>query len=110
MSPALLLDTYQTLSQTTGRMLDAAREGDWERLASLEGDCTRITGELQRMENDEPLPEDVRQAKIRLIRKVLADDAAIRDITEPWLARLDQMLRSTRQQRGLLQAYGPPSA
>jgi len=108
MSHDLLMDTYQSLSQTTGHMLAAAREGDWERLAALEDDCARLTGELQRLETDIPLPEDVRRAKVQLIRKVLADDAAIRDITQPWLARLDHMLRSTRRSRGLLAAYGPP--
>lgn len=103
-----LLNAYDTLSRTTGSMLVAAKQGDWERLASLEKDCAQIVAELSALESDDYLPDDVRPRKLALIRKVLADDRAIRDITEPWLRRLEVQMHSNRRERQLLDKYGPP--
>lgn len=103
-----LLAAYDRLSDTTGHMLSAARAGDWERLVGLEKDCSDIVRLLTRLENDDPLPEGLRVRKAAMLRKVLADDAAIRDITEPWLARLGSMLGSNGRSRKLLRTYGPP--
>jgi flagellar protein FliT len=103
-----LLTTYDRLSHTTGFMLSAAQAGDWERLVSLEKDCSELVARLSSLESDDPLPEGLRERKATLLRKVLADDAAIRDITEPWLARLGAMLGANRCERKLLNSYGPP--
>jgi flagellar protein FliT len=90
-------------------MLSAAQAGDWERLVSLEKDCSRLVARLSHLENDDPMSTDLRTRKAAMIRKVLADDAAIRDITEPWLARLGTMLGANRRERQLLKSYGPPT-
>jgi len=90
-------------------MLSAAQTGDWERLVSLEKDCSDLVAHLSRLENDDPLPEGLRVRKVAMIRKVLADDASIRDITEPWLARLGTMLGANRREQQLLRSYGPPA-
>jgi flagellar protein FliT len=103
-----LLLTYDQLSNTTGFMLSAAQAGDWQRLASLEKDCSKLVARLSALETDEPLPEGLAARKAALLRKVLADDAAIRDITEPWLARLGAMLGANSCERRLLSSYGPP--
>jgi len=103
-----LLETYDCLSATTGHMLNAARRGDWERLVGLERDCSELVARLSALESDDPLPEALRERKSALIRKVLADDAAIRDITEPWMQRLESMLGANRHEQELLNAYGPP--
>jgi flagellar protein FliT len=105
-----LLATYDRLSQTTAHMLRAAQAGDWEHLVSLEKNCAELVARLAAIERDDPLPEDLRERKAMLIRKVLADDAAIRDITEPWLARLGAMLGANRRERKVLNSYGPARA
>ena len=105
-----LLATYDRLSNTTAHMLSAAQAGDWERLAELENNCSGLVACLSNLENDDPLPEPLRMRKAAMIRKVLADDAAIRDITEPWLARLGTMLGANRREHQLLRSYGPPQA
>jgi len=103
-----LLDTYERLSLTTGQMLAAARSGEWERLIELEQDCAQLTVALSALESDDPLPAALRERKANLLRKLLADDAAIRDITEPWVKRLESTLGANRRERRLLDAYGPP--
>jgi flagellar protein FliT len=105
-----LLRTYDQLSNTTANMLSAARTGDWDRLVRLEKDCSKLIAHLSTIERDDPLPTDLRARKAALIRKVLADDAAIRNITEPWVARLGAALGANRRERKLLDAYGPPRA
>ena len=104
-----LLETYDRLSNATAHMLTAAQAGDWQRLVSLEKDCSDLVARLSHLENDDPLPEGLRERKAAMLRKVLADDAAIRDITEPYLARLGTMLGTNRREQQLLKSYGPPT-
>lgn len=103
-----LLSTYDALSATTGHMLAAARREDWDRLVSLEQNCAELVARLSSLESDDPLPTGIQHRKAALLRKVLADDAAIRDITQPYLKRLEAMLGANRSEQRLLNAYGPP--
>ena len=105
---ARLLSAYDRLSQTTGCMLSAAQRGDWERLVSLEQHCADLVAELSSLETEEPLPQTLHTRKAALIRKVLADDAAIRSITEPWMEQLASMLGINSREQRLLRTYGPP--
>jgi len=105
-----LLDTYDRLSRTTGCMVNAAQRGDWERLVDLEKNCATLVAELSALEDDTALPRGVRARKHALLRKVLADDAAIRNITEPWVQQLGSMLDANRHEQRLLRTYGPPPA
>ena len=105
-----LIAAYDRLSRTTGCMLNAAQRNDWERLVELEKDCAGLVAQLSELESDEGLPRGMRVHKQTLIRKVLADDAAIRNITEPWLQQLGTMLGSNRSEQRLLKTYGPPPA
>jgi flagellar protein FliT len=52
------------------------------------------------------LDEPARQRKIQLIKKILADDAEIRNRTEIWTGQLQRILQSHRQEQRLQQAYG----
>ncbi len=103
-----LISTYDCLARTTGHMLSAARSGDWDKLVDLERHCADLVARMSTLEPDAPLPGELRDRKAAMIRKVLADDAAIRNITEPWLQQLGAMLGSNGQERRLLHAYGPP--
>ena len=102
-----VLSAYESLSTITGAMLCAARDADWDRLVALEQCCASIVDKLR--EGGEAVPEsdDLRRRKAALIRKVLADDAAIRDLTQPWLARLQSMIAGASRERRLANAYRP---
>ena len=103
-----LLNTYDRLSRTTGCMLNAAQRGDWERLVDLEKNCATLVAELSVLESEDAMPHALRARKQAMIRKVLADDAAIRNITEPWMQQLESMLNTNRREQQLLRTYGPP--
>lgn len=95
MDSTQILATYQTISQLTSTMADAARVGDWEKLTSLEQRCSALAAELKAAPPAK-LDGEKQQQKIELIRKILADDAEIRSHTEPWMASLQKLLGDAR--------------
>jgi flagellar protein FliT len=102
-----ILSIYETVADITDQMLAAARTGDWEQLAVLESRCSNQVEVLKRNDQPrEPLTPAAREQKIRIIKKILEDDRQIRNITEPWMARLSALMNSTGTERKLVQAYG----
>ena len=96
-----ILETYDAMSVKSGQMVLAAQQGDWDRLAVLEGECSALVHAMKRVAaNDDsashrPDAAYVRR-KVTLMRKVLADDAEIRRHTEPWMTRLQAYLGGAR--------------
>ena len=100
-----ILDIYRSISEKSGQMLDAARSGDWERLVALEQDCRALIERLKQTRVDPDLGAQFMQRKNALIHKALADDAAIRKLTEPWMTQLQAYLGSACQEQKLHRAY-----
>ena len=100
-----ILAAYESISATTGHMLAAAKNGDWDRLVALEHDCRALVDTLRSDAAAAPLEHDLRERKAEIIRKVLADDAEIRNLTEPWMAELQAFLGSAGRERMLRSAY-----
>lgn len=102
-----ILELYETVAGITDKMLAAARSGDWEELVSLETRCSSIVENIKRSEEPrQELTPVAREHKVRIIKKILDDDRQIRDLTEPWMARLQAMISSTGTERKLAQTYG----
>lgn len=101
---SLLLEDYQRLSGITGQMRDAAEEGEWDRLVLLEQECKRKVEEIKPRDAIPTSPTE-RQQKIALLKKILADDAEIRNRTEGWMEQLQRIMQSTRSEQHLQQAY-----
>lgn len=101
-----LISLYESVAGITSRMLDAARSGDWELLAKLETDCSSRVQCLRDNEAPAELSAEMRDKKIRIIKKILADDREIRDITEPWMAQLSDLMKNAGTMRKLSQTYG----
>ena len=100
-----VVSVYEAIAVITGQMLDAARDADWHQLASLEKQCAQHI-QMIKLNDCERAEGSVRDRKIKVIKKILADDREIRNITEPWMARLSQQINSTTAQRKLMQVYG----
>ncbi len=107
MNSPQVIAIYETILAITGQMLDAARNDDWDRLVALEKNCKQLIEELIAENYGLPLSSQLQQRKAEIIRQVLADDAAIRNITEPWMAQLQNLLGSAGRERKLSQAYAP---
>jgi flagellar protein FliT len=104
-----ILEVYESVADITKQMVDAARTGDWDRLAVLESHCSTQVATLKQHDASIALTGAHRDKKVAIIRKILADDKEIRAITEPWMKQLTAMMQSTGTERKLSQAYGPNS-
>lgn len=100
-----ILSIYQEVAGITDQMLLAARSGDWDSLVSLERQCAGHIDTLKTRDRMAPLPEEARQQKISIIKKILADDLEIRNLTEPRLAQLSSLIASAGNERRLHGAY-----
>lgn len=100
-----IIENYEQLSSIMGEMRAAAAQGDWDRLELLEKQCSQRVATMKALDSAGRLDENTRRRKAALIRKILADDAEIRNHVEPWVAQLQYLMQSTRQERRLQQAY-----
>lgn len=101
-----VISLYETVSDLTGQMLQAAQSRDWENLAVLESHCA---GHIQCLKDGEPvvaLTGDTRARKVAIIHQILAHDREIRNLTTPWMAELASLINSTGTSRKLSAAYG----
>jgi flagellar protein FliT len=105
-----IIACYESMSRATDKMLAAARENDWDRVVSAEKECSQIIENLKQLGDLAPRDPHVRRRKAEIIRKVLADDAEVRNLTQPWLRQLEGYLRSADTSKKLGHTYGsaPP--
>jgi len=96
---------YASIAASSGRMLAAARSGDWDELVSAEHECAGRVAALEELGHIAPKDEYERETRIGLLRTILANDAEIRSLTEPWMQKLEGMLGSMGRDRRVRQAY-----
>lgn len=106
MSSSQVITHYESLSALTGRMREAAVQGEWDKLVSIEQQCGQQVAAMKPADATATLDEPARQRKIQLIKKILADDAEIRNRTETWMEQMQRIMQSNRQEQRLQQAYG----
>lgn len=101
-----IISIYQQVAAITDQMLAAARSSDWDQLVELESRCAGQIAVLTSVEAHAALPGQARAQKVRIIKQILADDRAIRDLTMPWMAQLSSMINSNCNERKLERTYG----
>jgi flagellar protein FliT len=101
-----LLACYESIGHASRQMLSAARVNDWDALVDAEAECAALIARI-RATGDAPLSLDAqsRKRKFEIIRAILADDAEIRTLTQPWLRRLESLLDVARTTRAADAAY-----
>lgn len=104
-----MLAAYEMLSELTGTMLNAARQGEWDHLAALERRCQGHVGDLMKA-TPVPLNETEQRSRVAIIRAILKNDAQIRALTEPRLHELQQRLSMNRTGQRGVEAYGAQRA
>lgn len=87
-------------------MREAAMHEEWDRLVSIEQQCSELVAAMKPLDAEAKLDGAERQHKNQLISKILADDAEIRNLTQAWMSQLQGIMKSNRQEQRLLQAYG----
>lgn len=85
-----VLAMYENLAGITANMAAAARAGDMQSLARLE---TNVAAETSAITTGVPaLSGAARLRKIDLLKQIMANDRAVRDVTEPWQGQLAGIL------------------
>ncbi|MBX9810685.1 MAG: flagellar protein FliT [Burkholderiales bacterium] len=107
MNSPQIIAVYEDIRVVTGQMLQAAHNSDWDRLVALEKKRKVLVERLIASEPLESLSGELQQRKAEIIRQVLADDAKIRNLTEPWMQQLQSILSAASHEKKLQQAYQP---
>ena len=97
---------YETVAAISNQMLLAARSGDWDQVTVLESHCAAHVEHLKKDEAPVKLTGESRLRKVQMIHDILANDREIRNIAEPWMAQLSQLINHSGAERKLSQAYG----
>jgi flagellar protein FliT len=100
----MIIEDYQRLSSITEQMRNAAAAGEWDDLIELEKRCSQEVEKIKPRDCT-PTDEASRKQKADLIRKMLADDKAIRSYTEPWMRQLERIMQSARSEQRVQHSY-----
>jgi len=96
-----VIDCYEELAPLTTQMLEAARAADWEMLTGLEHIFREVVSRLRNLRPEDPPDDFQKERKYRLLQRILADDAEIRNLVTPQMKGLTELI-STSQRRGKL--------
>ena len=105
-----IVDRYVRMAHASNRMLLAAREEDWDQVCEVEKECSAIIAELSTMGDLSPTDPELRRRKLGLMKRVLADDAEIRLLSQPWLRKLESILGTQTMAARVGRAYGARGA
>ena len=87
-----LLNYYEAIEKASQDMLEAARAGNWDHVVKLEGACALLISQLKHAATRHDLGSEEAQLKSRIMQRILINDAEIRQLAEPWLEDLDDLL------------------
>lgn len=87
-----LIDYYKAIEDSSAKMLDAAKMEDWAQVVLFEGACAMLIEQLRYRSHTEKLMPNQRSEKMRIMQRILQNDAQIRYLAEPWLDHCDQQL------------------
>jgi flagellar protein FliT len=90
MTPNDVLSMYDNLAGLTGQMKNAAQGGDWTAFDKLKVQASVAAGAA--IGGVPALDGAQRQRKVELLKQLMANDRAIRDVTEPWMGQLDRAM------------------
>lgn len=87
---------YEALESASRDMLAAARSGHWDRVAQIEHAAGRLIAQLRSRLTDGVL--DARDARVRLLilRRIVENDAQVRQLAQPRLHEPDALPRPER--------------
>jgi len=106
MSATQVIAHYEALSTLTGHMRETALRGDWDALIAIEQQRGKLVAAMKPLDSEARLDAASRQRKNELITGILADDAAIRSLTQAWMDQFRLDMQSSLQELRLLKEYG----
>lgn len=104
--PEPLLDHYRAVLNSAESMRRAARANDWTTVAGLAQRIRSMTEQLERLGPAGRLDADGNRERLDILSRLVAIDAEVRYLREPWLARIDGLLAPAAEPRAASPAGG----
>jgi c-di-GMP-binding flagellar brake protein YcgR len=83
---------YQSLVDLSNDMLEAAQYGNWDDLESLRQESLALTAKLEADHVHASLNKEERQARLRVLKRIIANDAEIRRLANPGLEGAERLV------------------
>jgi len=90
----MLIDYYKAIEDGSVKMLEAAKNEDWDGVVRFEGACAVLIEQLRHRARSEELDGPSQLEKSKIMLRILNNDAQIRYLVEPWLSNFDQNFES----------------
>jgi len=87
-----MISLYESMVEISHQMLEAARHQDWDGLGRLEVLCQGYIHQIPVHDERTPLSPQVLEKKVAMLKKILSNDKEIRDLMEPWMLRLNEIM------------------
>ena len=87
-----VLAMYENIAGLTNRMAAAAQAGDFDGLEQMERQCAAAS--FATVTGVPALDGAPRMRKIDLLKQIMANDRAIREVTEPWMGQLERVMHA----------------
>lgn len=84
-----LLVYFLEIEQLSVQMLQAAHGANWDQIDRLEIQCSLMFSEMQGVASCHQLSKTELWEKNRIMRRILQNDAQVRDLMEPWLDEVE---------------------
>jgi flagellar protein FliT len=103
-----LFQRYETIAHLSDNMLQAARADDWDTVVALQQQYSALVDTLRPVHDRFSFDSSQRARRDALLRRILSDEAEVRDRAVPRLARLSALVASNQQTLALQKTYGLP--
>lgn len=100
-----VISLYRRIALVSADMREAAMCQKWDRLLDLGHQYVDAVQALKNCPKLENFSADERQARIRLLLEIVDNDALIRDLAQPELARVGRLISRFSRNRAAIKAY-----
>jgi flagellar protein FliT len=91
----MLIDYYKAIEDSSQKMLMAAQSEDWEEVVRYEGACAVLIEQLRAKASSEMLLPEQQSEKLKIMQRILHNDALILFLAEPSRCDGEQALLAT---------------
>jgi flagellar protein FliT len=96
MSNSDMLSLYESVTEISQQMLEAARQKDWDGYGRLEVLCQGYINQIPVHGDQVPLTPESLERKIACLKTILSNDKEIMDLLQPWMLRLTDIMSNQR--------------
>lgn len=87
-----LIELYRSIELASHAMLAAAMDADWDLVAREQAHCSALIEHTRRLVPAVTLTRGQQQTRLRILQRILQNEAVIRKLAHPWTERLEQLL------------------